>query len=241
MLGFLHKMRITADNLILKSDVGKDVLQRVQDRLLNRFDVQDYHLAASVLDPNLKNLSYLEDYTINNINSGTRRRVLTKKDVLKHFCFKFGIEDENNNASPVAMCPVIPSTASNQIQNTRHELLDFLMEAPLQNENNNNLVVLSLDGEIDAYLSKTVQEKIPSTIDWWKTYEMEYPRLKKLHEAFLSIPPSSASSERAFKKSSKLLRHDRSNLCPVKVNKMCFINSNISILEEKGAIQRLDL
>lgn len=237
MLGFLHKMRITAENLTLNSVVGKDVLQRVKDRLLNRFDVQDYHLAASVLDPNLKNLPYLEDYTINNPNSGTRRRVLTKKEVLKHFCFKFGIADEDNVA--VAPGPAISPTQNNQILNTREELLDFLMEEPVEDEH--NAVVQSLDNEIDAYLNKTVKEKIKSTVDWWKTYNLDFPRLRKLHEAFLSIPPSSASSERAFKKSSKLLRHDRSNLCPVKVNKMCFINSNISILEQHGKIHKLDL
>lgn len=236
-------MRLTADNLELTTDIGKNVLQRVKDQLLNRFDVQDYHLAASVLDPNMKNLPYLEEYVINNPLRVSRSRSITKKDVLKNLCSKFRIEvvGDDNNISPVDPGPVSTSSSSNVVTNTRQELLSFLMEEePLTEEPNNNFKQ-TLDAEIDSYLNKTVKEKIQSTVDWWKMYEADFPRLKKLNDAFLSIPPSSASSERAFKKSSKVLTQGRSNLGSMNVNMMCFINSNITVLEEFGEIHKLTL
>lgn len=238
MLGLLHKIKLTADNIQLNSIVGKSVLDRVKEKLFERFSIQDYHLAASVLDPNMKSLSELDEYYRNVVGS---RRALSKKSVLHHFYNKFQIEDNQRNESqnPVPRSPLpnrnapVSSLDSNLVLSTRQDLLDFFFENEEQVEEE---PCSTFDSEIDMYLKTKVKGKILSTVDWWKQHEMEFPRLKRLHDAFLNIPPSSASSERAFKKSSKLLRHDRANLSPLKVNMICFINFNIEIIEEHGNI-----
>uniref|UniRef100_T1GAK5 BED-type domain-containing protein n=1 Tax=Megaselia scalaris TaxID=36166 RepID=T1GAK5_MEGSC len=92
----------------------------------------------------------------------------------------------------------------------------------------------SLDEEIEMYLSYKLLSKCQSPALWWAQNIIRFPKLKSLFEIFQSIPPSSSSSEVAFKSASKFLRHDRATLSPIKVNKLCFINKNIDLLEKEG-------
>jgi hypothetical protein len=197
----------------MSTEVGKSVLKRIDNKLLERINIQDFHIAASLLDPNLKNVHAIEIYIKKDHN---------KKDILNLYCNKFGT---TSSTGDVSSSPEVIYPAEHSVLTKRSELLDFMGASSQSCQ-----APTSLEMEIDQYLSASVTKTNP--IEWWKSNGVCYPTLKKLHDAFLCIPPSSAFSERAFKKSSKILRHDRSKLAPDKVNMLCFINSNVSIMEE---------
>lgn len=211
----------------IRSDTGKQVLKRIDERILERFKIQDYHLAASILDPVFKNIPYLSDYK--KWNPTDRSNQFSKSNILKHFSSKFGINEQGPNSNVTSNVPV---NTKNIVLDSRQNLLNFL-EINYEESNSSDI-----DDEISRYLSENVRTKI-TPISWWEESVDKYPKLKQLFDIFLNIIPSSASSERAFKKSSKTLRHDRAQLCPLKVEKLCFINSNIEIMEKNGNIHKI--
>nr|CAG8505965.1 488_t:CDS:1 [Entrophospora candida] len=54
------------------------------------------------------------------------------------------------------------------------------------------------ENEIDKYLSSKVQKELDLNIlEWWKAHQDHYPKLSILCSYYLSIPASSAPSERS--------------------------------------------
>lgn len=212
--------------------VARDVLTRIDEELLKRFNIQDYHIAATLLDPEIKNASWLDQFL--NINEETSSH-LAKKEILNHFCDVFRIvpsPDCRNDAAPV---PAAASTV-NPIFQGRLRLLSSL---GVHGRNNNAQPPnhhQTLDAEIDSYLNLSLGKQCLCPMTWWAENSATFPNLKQLFDDFLSVASSSASSEVAFKSASKFLRHDRANLNPIKVNKFCF---NIQLLEENGNIYSL--
>lgn len=109
----------------------------------------------------------------------------------------------------------------------------------LAERNSLQLRLLSFDAEIDSYLALTLTGQSIDPSLWWAENAKRYPSLEQLFYAFQAIPTSSSSSEVAFKTASKFLRQDRAMLSPAKVNKLCFMNKNIDLLEENGVIHTL--
>ena len=55
------------------------------------------------------------------------------------------------------------------------------------------------ENEIEKYLSSKVQKELDLNIlEWWKAHQDHYPKLSILCSYYLSIPASSAPSEREF-------------------------------------------
>lgn len=80
--------------------------------------------------------------------------------------------------------------------------------------------------EVERYSN----EKVRLTDDfdvmlWWKNNSTKYPKLSKLAINLLSIPASSASSERVFSLAGNIITDKRNRLEPKTVDSIIFLNS----------------
>lgn len=202
------------------SKIAEIVLKRLREKILSRFDVSSENLVSALLDPALKNVSWLDEY----FPTGPNKMTKDRKQLLKESVKKFGITVED-------AIVVNENKPNNNVLKTRMELFKDLGLVCSTTQKKN-----SIDQEIDDYFELQVFEIPDSPIDWWDVHKQKFPRLKQLFEAFLSAAPSSSSSERAFSKAGKFMSADRSNLNPLSLNMLCFVNANIKILEEHGDI-----
>lgn len=208
----------------IRTDAGKNVLGRIKQQLRKRFDIKNVHVAASLLDPALKNVEWIKDF-LEKDKDGVI--IKTELEVLRDFIVLFNIECGTRS---------FPSSTEGNTDPVDSRRLKLLSNIGVKNKVEVRSMQSSITDEIQSYFLETLPNIPSSTIKWWKTSGAKYLRLAKLFEIFLSMPATSSSSEVAFSKSGKFLRADRSTLAPSKVNKMCFINANIRFLEECGHV-----
>ena len=80
--------------------------------------------------------------------------------------------------------------------------------------------------EFERY--KMTQINISEEFDpiiWWATHSNEFPKLSKLALRILSIPASSADSERIFSLAGNVVNEKRSRLLPKTIDSIIFLNS----------------
>ena len=66
---------------------------------------------------------------------------------------------------------------------------------------------------------------------WWKTKQLKFPTVAKLAKKYLSIPATSASSERIFSKARRIITGDRNRLAPEVAGTLFYINDNLEWYE----------
>lgn len=81
-----------------------------------------------------------------------------------------------------------------------------------------------VDTEIHKYL--LLPPTTSDALDWWKINHTSFPRLSKLARIILSIPATSAPSERAFSAAGNLITAKRSQIDPLRVKQILFIHDN---------------
>lgn len=218
---FLREIKQELDTVTDKiiTETGKNVLIRIKSELTTRFTIDDVHLAASLLDPALKNVDWMDDY-MQKDESGSLLQ--TRTELLKYFIDLFDIKVSTSKEQIIS-----EQKKNNDIINRRLKLLSNIGIKPIEKQNEAD----SMIDEINNYFKERLDD-IPSSIyQWWDSKNTKFPNLAELFIVFLSIPPTSSSSEVAFSKAGKFLRPDRSMLSSTKVKKMCFINENIRFLE----------
>lgn len=62
-------------------------------------------------------------------------------------------------------------------------------------------------------------------LQWWENHSSEYPRLYKFAQRVLSVPASSAASERVFSAAGNIITEKRNRIGPKTVNNLIFLNS----------------
>ena len=101
--------------------------------------------------------------------------------------------------------------------------------------------LLGLDGpvtplkiELDRYLHmpKPPNSKVDVLV-WWKEHQQTLPLLATCARKYLCITASSASAERLFSASGKVITPLRSSLDPANVDKMVYLHENLKEVEIK--------
>lgn len=64
-------------------------------------------------------------------------------------------------------------------------------------------------------------------LSWWKTQEVNFPRIGKLARKYLCIPASSSPSERAFSTGGNVVTCQRASLKPEAVDRLVFLSHNM--------------
>ena len=95
--------------------------------------------------------------------------------------------------------------------------------------------LLGLDGpvtplkiELERYLTmpRLPQSKVDVLV-WWKDHQHVLPLLSEAARKYLCVTASSASAERLFSASGKVITPLRSHLDPTNVNKMVYLHENL--------------
>ena len=86
--------------------------------------------------------------------------------------------------------------------------------------------------EVTEYLAEKVTNITDNPLAWWKQNEEKFPLSARLAKKYLSLPASSAPSERIFSKMHAVVDKRRASLDPDRVERIVFIKENR--LKSKG-------
>lgn len=98
--------------------------------------------------------------------------------------------------------------------------LDFIFQKRLSS------VETEWQKQLDYYEMETAIGHNESPLDWWKTRAKKYPAISELARKYLTIPATSASSEREYSSAGNILIHKYNYLNPETVNLMVFLYEN---------------
>ena len=99
---------------------------------------------------------------------------------------------------------------------------DVLMEFANENEYESD----EDDDEVDLYAkSKLSYTNDESVLEWWDKWSLNYPQVSLLAKWLLGIPASSATSERIFSSTGRVLEARRQNLSGDVVNDILFLRN----------------
>ena len=103
-------------------------------------------------------------------------------------------------------------------ETTKPTALDFLFNEERQVEN--------WKKQLDIYISEPEIGHNLGPLLWWKTHMDKYCTMKSLVQKYLSIPTTSASSERTFSSAGNIVTAKRSCLLPENVKILTFLYQN---------------
>ncbi len=87
--------------------------------------------------------------------------------------------------------------------------------------------------ELRTYLGMIITPEEKKKLDvfkWWKVHQEMFPHLSNMAKLYLSIPATSASSERLWSKVGLILSKLRTRLGATKLNQLMFIKSNYRLV-----------
>ena len=80
--------------------------------------------------------------------------------------------------------------------------------------------------EVIEYMRRKVNfQKGEDVLSWWRKHACIYPQLSRLAPALLSIPASSAASERIFSETGRILEARRQLLNPESLDSLVFLRN----------------
>jgi len=83
----------------------------------------------------------------------------------------------------------------------------------------------SVENELNLYRHQSLSENVDENLlNWWKNHSSTFPSLARLAKQILSIPASSASSERNFSTAGSVITERRTRLSPNNVDAILFIH-----------------
>jgi hypothetical protein len=86
--------------------------------------------------------------------------------------------------------------------------------------------------ELEQYLQEPGIDMDADPLLWWKNRESKYPTLAHMARIFLSLPASSAPSERVFSMATDVLRPKRKKLLPDRVSRLMLLKFNRPVYGE---------
>jgi len=72
-------------------------------------------------------------------------------------------------------------------------------------------------------------------LDWWRVHESDFPHLAKMSMKYLSIPATSAPSERVFSTAGLTIAKDRARLEASRANELVFLHESVPSLDKYNA------
>ena len=92
--------------------------------------------------------------------------------------------------------------------------------------------------EFEYYNEKKMEGK--TLTEWWSRNQTQFPNIGRIERNFLAIPASSATSERVFSKSNRILSKLRSRLSDNKAKILTFISVNRAFQDDGQVLEELD-
>ncbi|KAM9306409.1 E3 SUMO-protein ligase ZBED1-like [Pholidichthys leucotaenia] len=109
----------------------------------------------------------------------------------------------------------------------KKSLSSFFKKTPVEAET--KTYEAKVKGELSAYLLAPETDADSDPLTWWKQHETHFPRLSKLAKKYLSIPATSAPSERVFSTGGNIVTCTRACLKPESVDRLVFLARNLRV------------
>ena len=84
---------------------------------------------------------------------------------------------------------------------------------------------------VEMYLKENIQSRHTDPLQYWKQKKVVWLPLADLASKYLSIPPSSAASERLFSSAADVISQERNRLLPEKAEMLLFLKKNMLFLD----------
>lgn len=182
----------------------KSVVEQVIKKKLN---IEDIHKIAIFFDPRMKQLKILEQSDAKWVKERIRNQCSSIISQITN-------EESDDSTTTVQERPLKKSRK--KVKETTTDFSEYYDSSSEEEEND----------EIDQYLKcKAPKDKNLNVLQWWKDHKDEYPALAILSAYYLSIPASSASSEREFSATGQTINERRTNLNPETVDSILILHS----------------
>ena len=126
---------------------------------------------------------------------------------------------------------VTPTTMNNERKrrNKRAKRDDITVDDVLKefvsNDNSSDDNNDPYDDVMEYFKNKVSYQEGEDVLSWWKKHSCIYPQLSRLAPALLSIPASSASSERIFSETGRILEARRQQLSSESLDSLVFVRN----------------
>ena len=126
---------------------------------------------------------------------------------------------------------VTPTTMNNERKrrNKRAKRDDITVDDVLKefvsNDNSSDDNNDPYDEVMEYFKNKVSYQEGEDVLSWWKKHSCIYPQLSRLAPALLSIPASSASSERIFSETGRILEARRQQLSSESLDSLVFVRN----------------
>jgi zinc finger BED domain-containing protein 1 (E3 SUMO-protein ligase ZBED1) len=180
----------------------------VEQVIKNKLKIENIHKIAVFFDPRMKQLKVLE-----------ANDIAWVKDQIRSQCAnllsQFTNDDESDGSTNT-----VRERPSKKLRRKASESTDFISQYYDSSSEEEE------ESEVDQYLkSKAPKDKNLDILKWWKDHSKEYPMLSILCSYYLSIPASSASSEREFSITGQTISERRTRLNPETVDSILILHS----------------
>ena len=174
---------------------------------------------AAAMDPRTKELDFLSE--------GDKAKVWNCVDYL----MKFWSSQESQEL--IVETPVAGSPHADVVNNDPSETPNDLFDAHDSRVDLKMRPSSSMLSELDIYKNEIplrykdkITKKRNNPLDWWKLNACRFPNVAKLARAVLSIPATSAPSERVFSTAGRTITAERARMLPEHADDLVFLHDN---------------
>ena len=207
----------------ITSIVAKNTLNKLRTRLRERFkfdsvnDSNKTAIIASLLDPRSKSITFSSEAQKSFAWMSLKELFEREKDRIAR------ASEERRAASSNSQQPVQQSGAAAPERPRKRKLADLMEKsAPSRAE----------DPEWLQYQMIQGCETEEDPLRWWADHESHFPVIAMLARRFLSIPASSAPSERIFSLAAAIATKSRNLLSTARLSKMIFCKQNQNAIKD---------
>ena len=189
--------------------------QRLIQLLKCKFTFDEKHLAAAVLHPLYRKLTFTSTYSKS----------------IAHLYIREQLNDIYGLNTPQCITSSEPS-------NKKHKSMeDQFADPDDSNSSDVNSTATFKNDELEKYLRMNIEDihKQPNPLPFWGDHQNKYPGLALIARRLFSISVTSAGVERQFSAAGLTITECRARLDPDTVNDILFIRSIQNILDSKPA------
>ncbi|CAF4299270.1 unnamed protein product [Rotaria magnacalcarata] len=189
--------------------------KKLLTKLVAKLWLTDIHYIATFLHPETKSLPILTQNERNEV-------IKSVKKMLKAF-------DIGNDEDLHQVTLIINNDDKKKKRNKRAKRNDISVDDVLKefisNENSSTDDDEPYDEVIEYMKSKVNYPSGEEILSWWRKHSCIYPQLSRLAAALLSIPASSATSERIFSETGRILEARRQQLSAESLDSLVFLRN----------------
>ena len=198
-----------------ETELTKQIKSNILNYLNNKYNdpvTQELLDMASLMDPRFRT-TYIADDEVD----GIKKRAVTEL---------MSLPAEKSKSQPgTSVQDLLQEEAAEPVTKKKKTLASFFKKKTVtptsQSEQD------KIEAELSSYLLSSETDPDTDPLQWWKVHEANFPRLSNLARKYLSIPATSAPSERVFSTGGNIVTCQRACLKPEAVDRLVFLAKNL--------------